>query len=64
MGIGKPLYKSQVSDYVLSDFSPEEEKFLDRWITHTAEACRLIPRENLEAVKSKQSLKSIESLTL
>ena len=62
MGIGKPLYKSQVSDYVLSDFSPEEEKFLDRWIAHTAEACRLIPTERLEAIKSKYSLKSIESL--
>jgi len=62
MGIGKPAYKSQVTEYVLSDFSPEERSFLGRWIEHTAEACRLLPREEFDWVKSKYSLKSIEGL--
>ena len=64
MGIGKPAYKSQVTEYVLGDFSAEEQKFLDAWISHTADACRTIPNETLDRVKSKQSLKSIESLSL
>jgi PTH1 family peptidyl-tRNA hydrolase len=62
LGIGKPLHKSQVTDYVLHDFSPEESEWLDQWINHIAKACRLIPDEALEEIKSKQSLKSIEKL--
>ena len=62
LGIGKPLHKSQVADYVLHDFSSEESERLDQWIDHIAKACRLIPCEALEEVKSKQSLKSIEKL--
>ncbi len=62
LGIGKPLHKSQVTDYVLHDFSPEESEWLDQWIDHIAKACRLIPDEALEEIKSKQSLKSIEKL--
>ena len=64
LGIGKPLHKSQVTDYVLHDFSPEESKWLDQWIDHVAKACRLIPDEAFEEIRSKQSLKSIEKLAL
>lgn len=62
LGIGKPLYKSQVADYVLQDFSPEEREWLDQWINYVVKACRLIPHEALEGVKSRQSLKTIENL--
>ncbi len=64
MGIGKPLYRSQVTEYVLGDFGPDERESLDRWIVHVARACSLIPHERLDAIKSKYSLKSIESLSL
>lgn len=64
LGIGKPTYKSQVADYVLQDFSPEESKWLDQWIDHVAKACRLIPYETLEMIKSRESLKTIESLAV
>ena len=64
MGIGKPAYKSQVSDYVLQDFAPEEKQKLNGWIDHVAKACRLIPHEPLEQIKSKYSLKNIENVTL
>jgi len=62
MGIGKPLHKSQVVDYVLHDFSPDESMQLGQWIDHVAKACRLIPNETLDEIKSKKSLKSIEKL--
>lgn len=64
LGIGKPLYKSQVADYVLQDFSSEESGRLDQWIDHAAMACRLMPCEALDTIKSKQSLKSIENIAL
>ena len=62
MGIGKPHYKSQVVEYVLSDFNSEELPLLDRWIDHVTEACCQLPRENFDWIKSKYSLKSIEGL--
>jgi len=62
VGVGKPEHKSQVSDYVLHDFSEEEYKVLDRLIAHVAEACKLLATEELNEVKSKYSLKSIEGL--
>ena len=62
MGIGKPLHKSQVVDYVLHDFSSDESRQLGQWIDHVAKACRLIPNETLDEIKSKKSLKSIEKL--
>ncbi|MEA3490357.1 MAG: aminoacyl-tRNA hydrolase [Campylobacterota bacterium] len=64
MGIDKPLYKSQVADYVLHDFSDEESSMLDRWVSHVCGACQEIPKEPLERIKSTQSLKSIEKLLL
>jgi len=63
MGIGKPEYRSQVADFVLSDFSQEENKDLDRWIEHTTIASKLIIDENLEKIKSKYTLKDIKALS-
>jgi len=63
MGIGKPLYRSQVADYVLNDFTPEEQKYLKAWVSHVVKACISLPSETLEAIKSKYSLKSIEGLS-
>ena len=62
VGVGKPEHKSQVSDYVLHDFSDEEAKVLDKLIAHVAEACKLLVSKELNEVKSKYSLKSIEGL--
>jgi len=58
MGVDKPAYKSQVADYVLHDFSDEENKILDKWIDHTADAVKAFKTENLNFVKSHYSLKS------
>jgi PTH1 family peptidyl-tRNA hydrolase len=64
VGVGKPEHKSQVSDYVLHDFSEEEFKVLDRLIAHVTEACKVLVTGELNEVKSKYSLKSIEGLNV
>ena len=60
MGVGKPKHKSQVADYVLHDFSEEENKILNSWIAHTATAIKELPSKTLNEVKSRYSLKSFE----
>jgi len=62
VGVGKPEHKSQVVDYVLHDFNPDELMQLERLIAHAAKACTLLAEKDLNEVKSKYSLKSIESL--
>ena len=62
MGIGKPIHKSQVADFVLSDFSVEESSELSQWITHTSKGCEMMIHEPLDKIKSHYSLKSIEAL--
>ena len=64
VGVGKPERKSQVADYVLHDFSQDEVPMLETLMVHVAEACKVLSKEELNEVKSKYSLKSIEGLTL
>ncbi len=63
MGIGKPEYKSQVADFVLSDFNKDEEEYLDKWIEHTTLACKLLLDEPLEKVKSTYTIKEIKAIS-
>jgi len=63
VGVGKPLYKSQVAEYVLHTFSKEEAASLERLIKHVSMACVSLLSETLNEVKSKYSLKSIAGLT-
>ena len=60
MGVDKPEHKSQVADYVLHDFSTEEDNVLTAWIEHTATAVKALNSEELVEVKSKYSLKKFE----
>ncbi len=62
MGVDKPLYKSQVADYVLSPFSPEEEKKIPQWVEFCADVCEKIPHESLETIKSTCTLRNIDAL--
>lgn len=62
MGIGKPEHKSQVADYVLHDFSLEEQNNLEQWIEHIRKASIELSNEPLEKIKTNYTLKSIESL--
>ena len=63
VGVGKPEHKSQVADYVLHDFSAEEQADLNRLILHVSQACLKLKDESLTSVKSLYSLKSIEGLS-
>jgi PTH1 family peptidyl-tRNA hydrolase len=64
IGVGKPEHKSQVADYVLHDFTTEEQKALDVLIVHVSKACNALIDEELAKVKSLYSLKSIDGLLL
>ncbi len=62
IGVGKPLHRSQVADFVLHDFSVEESAMLDRLINQLSIACEALMSRELNEVKSKYSLKSIDGL--
>jgi len=62
IGIGKPLYKSQVSDFVLHDFDQSEEESVDALVTYIARVCQKIPTTDLVQIKSLYSLKNISQL--
>ena len=64
VGVGKPEHQSQVSAYVLHDFSKEENEVLDTLTTYVSKACRLLLTQELNEIKSKYSLKSIDGLHL
>lgn len=62
MGIGKPLYKSQVSDYVLAKFTHDEEASIEKWIAYTMDVLTQLEHDSYEKIQSKYTLKSIEAL--
>ena len=57
IGIGKPQDKSDVANYVLSNFSKEEINRLQDIITHTIKAIEAFKTEDIDQVKSKFTLK-------
>ena len=62
MGVGKPQHRGQVVDFVLSNFSSDEEKILDDgYIAHTVEAIKQLESQSLNEVKSRYSLKVFSS---
>ena len=62
IGVGKPEHKSQVADYVLHPFSEEEADLLDKIIEHAAHACKKLIEYDLDTVRSRYSVKSIENI--
>lgn len=57
IGIGKPLDKSDVANYVLSNFSKEEMNKLQDIMPHIIEAIEALKSEEIDQVKSKFTLK-------
>ena len=57
IGIGKPLDKGDVANYVLSNFSKEEMNKLVDIIDHTIKAIEALKSEDIDLVKSKYTLK-------
>jgi len=60
LGIGKPAHKSEVASYVLSNFSEEESKHLNLWITHTCEAIEFLLSHSMEDTSSRYSIKNFQ----
>ncbi len=63
VGVGKPEYSTQVSDYVLHPFSEEEEQKMETLIAYVARVCQKMPTTTLEQIKSLYSIKNISALT-
>lgn len=58
VGVGKPLNKDEVSNYVLSDFSKKElEELYNKTIPHIIKAIDALKELSLDEVKSKYTLK-------
>lgn len=57
IGIGKPENKTDVANYVLSNFSKEELNKLEDIISHTIKAIESLKTDSLDIVKSKYTLK-------
>ena len=57
IGIGKPENKTDVANYVLSNFSKEELNKLEGIISHTIKAIEALKNEDIVEVKSKFTLK-------
>uniref|UniRef100_UPI0040481DC1 aminoacyl-tRNA hydrolase n=1 Tax=Aliarcobacter sp. TaxID=2321116 RepID=UPI0040481DC1 len=57
IGIGKPADKTDVANYVLSNFSKEELNKLQDIISHTIKAIEALKTEDIDQVKSKFTLK-------
>ena len=62
IGVGKPLYKGQVVDYVLHPFSEEEEFAIKSLIGYVSLVCQKIPTTTLEQIKSLYSIKDISQI--
>lgn len=57
MGIGRPENKGEVSSFVLSSFTKDEESCLDEWIGKAADAIEEILVGDWEKVASTHSIK-------
>jgi len=58
MGIDRPIYKSQVADYVLNSFSQEENQHLSQWIENATIASLELTKHPLDIVSSKYTTKA------
>jgi len=62
LGVGKPEHKSQVVDYVLHDFSPQESEHLDAIIAHASQAALALSKQELADVQTHFSRKPVAPL--
>lgn len=59
-GIGRPVYKSQVTDYVLNPFNEKEIEHMEGFVDKIAKASWALTKEPLETVKAHFSQKKID----
>ncbi|MBD3841612.1 MAG: aminoacyl-tRNA hydrolase [Campylobacterales bacterium] len=57
VGIGKPVQKNDVANYVLSNFSKEEQEQLEQVYKHCEKSIKALQELSLDEVKSQYTLK-------
>jgi PTH1 family peptidyl-tRNA hydrolase len=62
IGIGKPLHKSDVAHYVLSDFSACQREFLPQILLHVSKSVRALLTSDLKEVALQYSRKDSHCL--
>jgi PTH1 family peptidyl-tRNA hydrolase len=62
IGIGKPMYKTEVSSFVLSPFDLQQESILNKLLEHVSNALIQIDKTPIAKIQSLYTLKSIEDL--
>jgi len=62
IGIGRPEYRSQVSDYVLGKFDDEQEEKIEDLVDYVVKVCQKIPTTDIKQIKSLFSIKNIDKL--
>ena len=60
MGIGKPEHKGEVSSYVLSSFSMDEQAHIGMWISTTCDAIEFLLTNSMEDTSSKYTIKKFK----
>ena len=58
IGIGKPSHKSDVANYVLSDFSSYQREFLPEILSHAKKSIKALLNGDLKEVSLQYSLKN------
>jgi len=58
MGIGKPEYKGEVSSYVLSNFSQEQQNYIEEWIQKSCDSIEFLLSNSMEDTSSRFSQKA------
>ncbi len=62
IGIGKPARKSEVTGYVLGNFTPSEQKDMQTLLKYLKDSLIFIDKMSLSEFQSKYTLKSIEDI--
>ena len=57
LGIGKPAFKGDVSNYVLQNFSAQENDCVAKVIAHACEALKMLKNESLDTVIKRYTSK-------
>jgi PTH1 family peptidyl-tRNA hydrolase len=60
LGIGKPEHKGEVSSYVLSDFTEQEQSHLPKLISTCCDSIEYLLTNSLENVSSKYTIKKFQ----
>ena len=60
LGIGKPEHKGEVSSYVLSDFTAQEQSHLPKLISTCCDSIEYLLTNSLENVSSKYTIKKFQ----